>query len=47
VLALRPLTAPNRRIIPSGDAARGGITSMTLADITGDGVAESGHRRPR
>ena len=40
VLGVRSLTAPSRRIVPSGGIARGFGASMVLADVTGDGVAE-------
>ncbi|HWL85393.1 MAG TPA: FG-GAP repeat protein, partial [Polyangiaceae bacterium] len=40
VLGLRPLPPAVRRIIPSGGATRGGIVSMTLADVTGDGIVD-------
>jgi hypothetical protein len=40
VLALRPLAAPDRRVLPSSGTRRGFGTSLALGDATGDGVAD-------
>ena len=40
VLALRTLTSPHRRVVPSDGIARGFGASIAIADVSGDGVAD-------